>query len=317
MNWLDALIILVLIYFVYMGTRHGFLIGLLELVGILVSLGVPFFLYVPGGRILERLGVPQVYSGAVAFLIVWFVALNVYFLVARRLYRRLPRRARRSRVNRVLGVIPGIVRGFIIVAILLMIVTAIPIALVTEDTVEGSLLAPPLLEATTVVAASAADVFGEAIHTAFGFVTIEPEADERVILRFRVKNPVIDPAAEDEMLRLVNAERVQRGLKPLVMDSRIRAVARRHSVDMFRRGYFSHDNLDGLSPYERMARGRVRFVVAGENLALAPTVSIAHRGLMQSPGHRANILSPQFERVGIGAARGGRSGIMFTQDFTD
>ena len=60
-----------------------------------------------------------------------------------------------------------------------------------------------------------------------------------------------------------------------------------------------------------------RFAIIGENLALAPTTELAHRGLMDSPGHRANILSPQYGRVGIGVAEGGLHGKMFAQEFAD
>jgi uncharacterized protein YkwD len=49
-----------------------------------------------------------------------------------------------------------------------------------------------------------------------------------------------------------------------------------------------------------MRQANVRFVTAGENLALAPSLQIAHTGLMNSPGHRANILHRDFGRVGIG-----------------
>jgi uncharacterized protein YkwD len=59
----------------------------------------------------------------------------------------------------------------------------------------------------------------------------------------------------------------------------------------------------------------VEYRTAGENLALAPTLHIAHNGLMNSPGHRANILHPQFGRVGIGIMDGGLRGLMVTQNF--
>jgi uncharacterized protein YkwD len=64
-----------------------------------------------------------------------------------------------------------------------------------------------------------------------------------------------------------------------------------------------------------MREDDVRFRTAGENLALAPSLQIAHTGLMNSPGHRANILRPQFGRVGIGILDGGRRGLMVTQNF--
>jgi len=59
----------------------------------------------------------------------------------------------------------------------------------------------------------------------------------------------------------------------------------------------------------------VRFSTAGENLALAPTVQVAHTGLMNSPGHRANILHKDFGRVGIGIMDGGIRGLMVSQEF--
>jgi uncharacterized protein YkwD len=84
---------------------------------------------------------------------------------------------------------------------------------------------------------------------------------------------------------------------------------------MFERGYFSHNTPEGKDPFHRMREAKVMFRTAGENLALSPTVQIAHTGLMNSPGHRANILSPAFGRVGIGIMNGGRRGLMVSQEF--
>ena len=138
---------------------------------------------------------------------------------------------------------------------------------------------------------------------------------ERVSLPYKVASPRPRPDLEARMLELVNKERMAVGLKPLAPDLELTEVARRHSVDMFARGYFAHDTPEGRDPFERMREANVRFATAGENLALAPTVQVAHRGLMNSPGHRANILHPQFGRVGIGIMDGGIRGLMITQDF--
>ena len=94
-------------------------------------------------------------------------------------------------------------------------------------------------------------------------------------------------------------------------------MARRHSADMFARGYFAHDTPEGLDPFARMREAHVRYLTAGENLALAPTLLVAHSGLMNSPGHRANILHPQFGRLGIGIMDGGIRGLMVSQEFRD
>ena len=86
---------------------------------------------------------------------------------------------------------------------------------------------------------------------------------------------------------------------------------------MFARGYFSHYTPEGLTPFDRMAQGDAYFTYAGENLALAPNVTIAMQGLMQSLGHRANILSANFGKIGVGVIDGGIYGQMFCQEFTD
>jgi uncharacterized protein YkwD len=84
---------------------------------------------------------------------------------------------------------------------------------------------------------------------------------------------------------------------------------------MLARGYFSHVTPDGKDPFDRLRAEGVRFLNAGENLALARNLAMAHQGLMDSPGHRANILRPQFGRVGIGIVDAGRYGLMVTQNF--
>jgi uncharacterized protein YkwD len=117
------------------------------------------------------------------------------------------------------------------------------------------------------------------------------------------------------MLEMVNAERAKKRLKPLAADPQLAEVARAHSRDMFARGYFSHVTPEGKDPFDRMRADDVRFLAAGENLALAPTLPGAYQLLMNSPGHRANMLRPQFGRLGIGVLDGGARGLMITQDF--
>ncbi len=119
------------------------------------------------------------------------------------------------------------------------------------------------------------------------------------------------------MLELVNQERAKAGLGAVTVDPTIREVARAYAAEMFQKGFFAHVDLEGETPFDRMRQGGVRFLAAGENLALAPTVDVAHEGLMNSPGHRANILNGRWRRVGIGVADGGMHGKMYVQNFAD
>jgi uncharacterized protein YkwD len=86
---------------------------------------------------------------------------------------------------------------------------------------------------------------------------------------------------------------------------------------MLRNGFFSHTGLHGGTPGDRIHKVGVSFMVAGENLAFAPTLDMAHDGLMKSPGHRRNILSRDYDHLGIGIEDGDPYGLMVTQHFTD
>lgn len=131
-------------------------------------------------------------------------------------------------------------------------------------------------------------------------------------------NPQPAPGENDderEMLDLVNRERVQRGLEPLQLDSGLTQLARLKAQDMAENNYFSHTSPTYGSPFEMMRETGIRYIYAGENLAMAPSVQRAHDGLMNSSGHRANILSDNFDRVGIGVAVRGNNKY-FVQMFT-
>ena len=126
-----------------------------------------------------------------------------------------------------------------------------------------------------------------------------------------------DPESEQAMFDLVNKERRAKGIKSVVWNDAVRKAARAHCLDMFERGYFSHYSPEGVSPFDRLDKAGIPYKAAGENLAYAPNVAIAHQGLMDSPGHKENILRPEFGQLGMGVIDGGINGKMFCQEYTD
>lgn len=122
-------------------------------------------------------------------------------------------------------------------------------------------------------------------------------------------------AEEQQMVNLVNQERMKAGLKPLTVDMRLTKLARMKSRDMINKKYFGHQSPTYGSPFDMMKREGIAYRTAGENLAGASTVIRAHELLMQSAGHRKNILNPAFTHIGIGIIKGGPYGTMFTQMF--
>lgn len=121
---------------------------------------------------------------------------------------------------------------------------------------------------------------------------------------------------EYQLFDLTNADRVNHGVSILTWDDHVRETARKHSLDMAENNYFDHTNLQGLSPFDRMQADEVAFMVAGENLASGQFSSIfAHEGLMNSIGHRKNILRPDYEYLGVGVAFNAQSQPYYTENF--
>ena len=316
-NPIDVLLLILILLSVLNGYRRGFVHGVLDLAGWVLSLLAGLRYYEPLAQWLgPRIDLwSEVWDRPIAFIVVAVVVGVIVQVIGYWLLVRLPEDIRERRANQVLGVIPGFINGVIIVAIISALLLAIPLNEGLSERTRDSALVNRLAVYAEQLEAQLRPVFGDAIARSFNLLTIRPDSNERVELPFKVENSRPRPDLEKQMLDLVNKERQANGLNPLAPDPELTEVARKHSADMFARGYFAHDTPDGLSPFDRMRAAKIRFTTAGENLALAPTLPVAHTGLMNSPGHRANILRREFGRVGIGVMDGGMRGLMISQEF--
>ncbi len=124
-----------------------------------------------------------------------------------------------------------------------------------------------------------------------------------------------DATAEQEMVRLLNESRQKAGLAPLVIDDRLIHAARDHAMLMANQGQLSHQFPGEPVLSKRLAATGIRFNWDGENVAFdSGTAAEAHQGLMNSPPHRANIMNPDYNAVGVGVVRKGDL-IFVTEDF--
>ena len=316
-NLIDILLVVIILLSVFNGWRRGFILGLLDLLSWALSLLAGLRFYQPVARWLgARVDMwSDVWDQPLAFVLVSVIAGIGVHLLSYALLKRLSKDVHERANNQLLGVLPGLANGLILAAIVSSLLLAIPLNEGLRERARASTLVSRLGVYTERLEAALQPVFGKAIAETLNLLTIRPESNETVSLPFTVADPRPRPDLEAEMLNLVNRERVAAGLGALGHDPELTEVARRHSTDMFARGYFAHVTPEGRDPFDRIRDGNVRFLTAGENLALAQSVPVAHRGLMNSPGHRENILRPQFGRVGIGIMDGGRFGLMVTQNF--
>lgn len=110
--------------------------------------------------------------------------------------------------------------------------------------------------------------------------------------------------AQRQMFEMVNRDRAEAGLPPLQWDDRLVEVARAHSAEMYRTGNVVHVSPVTGSAADRVAAAGVKTPLVLENVARAYSVSEAQEGLMNSPGHRANLLAREATHIGVGIVFG-------------
>lgn len=315
MNWIDIILAIVFLLAAWGGWKKGFILGSLNLLTWLGSVvfGFAFYPYVAMG--INKFATLGAWLLPLAFILTLVIARILLGLLSQFILRHIPEKVNHVTLNKVFGIIPGAVNGLIFATIIAALFLALPIKnSITTETQKSGIASELSLHAGW-ANKKLAPVFDQAVRQTMSSFSKNPTAHEEVELNFTYDNPVIRPALEAKMLELINEERAKEGLTPLKADPHQAEVARAHSKDMFVRGFFAHTNPDGKDPFDRMKEARVKYIAAGENLALAQTLEIAHRNLMNSPGHRANIMNPAFGRVGIGIQDGGFYGLMISQEF--
>jgi uncharacterized protein YkwD len=294
LSWLDTALIAFVAFQLFLGFQQGFLLGMLSLVGyglalLVILAGAPWLAAWLHQHFAWPVG-PVLIIGAVLMLVALRFATG--WLTAR-LHLHLEARPGWRGPNRWLGLIPGAAWGVLSGLLVVWLYSAFMGPLPANSPLSSQLLAFGQKPMNDIVAR---------LPSGLPNIVLMPSGWE-VIAGEHPAADVSPTQLEQEMLTLVNQERQKAGLKPLVWDGKLAEVGRRHSKDMMAKDYFAHEDPEGKSVADRARDARVGYFVIGENLAFAPNLAIAHRGLMESPGHRANILRPGFTRLGIGIIR--------------
>ncbi len=316
---IDAAIVALLGYSIWNGYRSGFIATAFGLATWIVSFAAAVVFQTPTAGLIQRLALPPATARPLAFIVVLVAVEALFslagFLAVKPIVRSVHRNHWAETTDRVLGVFPSAARSLFVVGIVLASIVVSPVPPDLKAAVESSRLSRALIERITAIQPQLAALSGQAADQLPLFVTKLGEDDtQKLDLPYGLQLAP-DPAAERAMLELVNQERANVGLKPLQWDERLAVVGRAHSAEMFQLKYFSHQSPVNGSPFDWLKAAGVTYAKAGENLAYAQSVAVAHRGLMDSPGHRANILDTDFTRIGIGVVSAGPYGRMFTQMF--
>jgi uncharacterized protein YkwD len=314
----DAAVLALIGVAAWYGYRSGFVATMYSLASWILAVAAALAFAGPATNVIEAIAtLPRPLAATIGF-VVTIVIVEALFSIAGYLAVRpivaLVRRSPLRAVDRILGTIPATIRSLFIVAVAVVAIEALPIASEIKAAVETSRTGR-FVTAEIAAFQPQIEAFTGQLGGAPLLVTrIGEDETEHLALPDGIELAP-DPVAERQLFDLVNEERVQLGFGALVWDERLVPVARSHSEEMFTLKYFSHDSPVTGSPFDRLKAAGVTYSRAGENLAFAQSVSVAHRALMQSPGHRENILRPEFTRIGIGVMNAGAYGRMVTQLF--
>lgn len=171
------------------------------------------------------------------------------------------------------------------------------------------------------IADGAMDADGNALTGTFTFTTKSAFVTRPVTY----PSPANFSSAQAYALSLINASRKAYGFAPLRLDAALSAVAQAHAVDQIRYNYFSHVSRDGSTYKDRINAAGISWSHAGENQCLdygsiTHAIAWCHSVMMAEPypgvwNHIANILDPNFNRVGFGYAQGSDGKLIMTWDF--
>lgn len=149
----------------------------------------------------------------------------------------------------------------------------------------------------------------------WAYKIIEKSCEDEVKSIYPQEDKNIEESFMYQIIDLTNSTRYKHNLKKLSYDEKTTICARKHSEDMKNNNFFDHENLKNETPFYRMANEGINYVNAGENISSGQTNAIfVHNGLMNSQGHRKNILG-NYKYIGVGVIFGGKYKTYYTENF--
>lgn len=304
------------------GYRRGLLRSVTEMAGFVVAVLVGYRSGPAAGVVIESWsGANPVAAQVIGSVVVFAIILAGATLIARKLvWVPAPLRP----LDRIGG---AMVSGawFVVLAILVVIIAgAFPVLPGRfEGLLSGSRAAQVVLSEGNGVTPAVSRLLGDRvleslvnINNLVGRSQVVIEADDHVELPAAASQELVHrPDSAQELFAKINLARIEEGVETVAWSAALAELAGGHGWEMYEQGYFSHRSPTTGSVDDRLDVAGIPFRAAGENLALSPTVSSVHEGLLFSEAHRATMLDPRFTRVGVSALEG-PLGLMVVQVFT-
>ncbi|OGM12116.1 hypothetical protein A2Z22_03435 [Candidatus Woesebacteria bacterium RBG_16_34_12] len=317
-NWIDLVILIILAYFVSEAFRVGFWIILADFISFSLSLVLSFLTYPYIARLLRtNFAISHSFSNALGFLFSAVIIGAILGYILSLIIHKIPRKYWNFSRRSFWSIFPAIGEGLVLIAFILTLSISLPLNSKIKTDLTDAKIGGIILKNTAGLNSNFNDIFGKAIEDSLAYLIVRPESKETIQLTVGKTELSKDQESEVKMFNSVNEERRKHQIAYLIWDNDLANISEDYAMDMWQRTYFSHYSPEGENVGDRLKKAEISFVYAAENLAMAPTVTIAHAGLMNSEGHKANILDNKFSKIGIGVIDNGIYGKIFVQVFTD
>lgn len=320
---IDVVVVALFALVLVRGWFRGFVREGMDLAGLILGTVFAFRLAPSVGRVISAMAGVSTDAGRVIGGVVVFVGVGVAAAFATIAIERRFRLPGLNLINRAGGAGLAAAWGVFLATLLLTVAVILPVPPAVAGQLDDSAITQTLTDPEglpqEVFSRLAGDRIVETLinlRDAFGVRRVIIGPGEKIAIPAAVASDLdVDPGAANKIFDLLNRSRVDAGLDPLAWSDALAGVGAGHAREMYLAGYFSHDSPETGSVGDRVAAAGITYRVAGENLALAATPDDVHDGLMESPGHRANIVGGDYRRVGI-AVVAGPLGLMTVQVFT-
>jgi uncharacterized protein YkwD len=223
-------------------------------------------------------------------------------------------------VDRLAGLATGFARGAVTLALVFVAILLLPLGPIVQTSIRQSYTGQAISLLWPAAVGATAEAFSGDETVGLGWSASGVSSSSGVAASPALGAPPdsVTPSSEDErqFLAMTNLARSQAGANALEVDPGLTDAARQHSLDMAKRAYFAHESPTGTYPSDRIRAAAVPFYRIAENIVFAPTVEDAFQSIMASPEHRANQLSSDYSRVGIGVIQTS-AGVVITEDFAN
>src|SRR3990170_2455538 len=227
MNWIDFVVILIILLFAFKGLRQGFFLQVFNILGFLTALILSLTFYGPVASLLDKLfHLPKIAANPIGFLAIWLFSESIFFVLLAKLFKKFLAVFGDLFVNKYFGFVPAVVNASLFLAFALLFVVSLPIRPDIKRDVYDSKLGSILVSGATVLEKPLNNVFGPIAKQSLTFLTVKPEDESSIDLQFTQKELAIDFESERVIFSLVNEERAKFGAKPLAWNENLAKVGR-------------------------------------------------------------------------------------------